>query len=129
MGSKRYIGWRKPDGTAVVEVQEPDGSFHALPHAIVHSPTGFEWGYLGAGPSDLALAILLDVLGESARLPQRVFRRWDTRNVDIVEKTRSWALHDAFKREVIGRMERDAFVLPESSVRDWLARRREAVTA
>lgn len=25
-----------------------------------HSPTGFEWGYAGSGPSQLALAILLD---------------------------------------------------------------------
>lgn len=28
-----------------------------------HSPTGFEWGYLGSGPSQLALAMLLDVSG------------------------------------------------------------------
>ncbi len=30
-----------------------------------HSPTGFEWGYGGSGPSQLALAILVDVLGNS----------------------------------------------------------------
>ena len=29
-----------------------------------HSPTGFEWGYKGSGPSQLALAILLDCLGD-----------------------------------------------------------------
>ncbi|MEW6657400.1 MAG: DUF6166 domain-containing protein [Thermodesulfobacteriota bacterium] len=28
-----------------------------------HSPTGFSWGYLGSGPSQLALAILLDLYG------------------------------------------------------------------
>ena len=28
------------------------------------SPTGFEWGYLGAGPSDLALNILMHATGE-----------------------------------------------------------------
>lgn len=27
-----------------------------------HSPTGFEWGYLGSGPSQLALALVLDAL-------------------------------------------------------------------
>lgn len=26
---------------------------------VVHSPTGFEWGYGGSGPADLALNILL----------------------------------------------------------------------
>jgi hypothetical protein len=26
----------------------------------IHSPTGFDWGYAGSGPSQLALAILAD---------------------------------------------------------------------
>jgi len=34
-----------------------------LKHRVRHSPTGFEWGYLGSGPSDLALSILWDFLG------------------------------------------------------------------
>lgn len=29
-----------------------------------HSPTGFEWGYGGSGPSQLALAILADHSGD-----------------------------------------------------------------
>jgi len=29
-----------------------------------HSPTGFEWGYLGSGPSQLSLAILLHATGD-----------------------------------------------------------------
>ena len=29
-----------------------------------HSPGGFEWGYLGSGPAQLALALLLDVTGD-----------------------------------------------------------------
>jgi Family of unknown function (DUF6166) len=31
-----------------------------------HSPTGFEWGYRGSGPAQLALAILADHLGDDA---------------------------------------------------------------
>jgi uncharacterized protein DUF6166 len=30
-----------------------------------HSPTGFEWGYGGSGPAQLALAILADHLGNN----------------------------------------------------------------
>jgi len=30
-----------------------------------HSPTGFNWGYSGSGPAQLALAILLDVTGDA----------------------------------------------------------------
>jgi hypothetical protein len=29
-----------------------------------HSPTGFEWGYCGSGPAQLALAILADHLSD-----------------------------------------------------------------
>ena len=29
-------------------------------HVSLHSPTGFEWGYLGSGPADLALSLLAD---------------------------------------------------------------------
>jgi len=29
-----------------------------------HSPSGFEWGYVGSGPAQLALAILADHLGD-----------------------------------------------------------------
>jgi len=29
-----------------------------------HSPDGFEWGYCGSGPAQLALALLLDALGD-----------------------------------------------------------------
>lgn len=32
-----------------------------------HSPTGFEWGYGGSGPAQLALALLADQLGDDER--------------------------------------------------------------
>ena len=32
-----------------------------------HSPTGFEWGYGGSGPAQLALAILADHCGNDER--------------------------------------------------------------
>lgn len=38
-----------------------------------HSPDGFQWGYGGSGPAQLALALLLDVIGDgglSVRLHQ-----------------------------------------------------------
>ncbi len=30
-----------------------------------HSPTGFEWGYGGSGPHQLALALLMDATGDN----------------------------------------------------------------
>ena len=32
-----------------------------------HSPDGFNWGYLGSGPAQLALAILLEVTNDEAK--------------------------------------------------------------
>jgi hypothetical protein len=32
-----------------------------------HSPTGFQWGYGGSGPAQLALALLADHLGDDER--------------------------------------------------------------
>jgi hypothetical protein len=38
----------------------PSGVKTNVPHTVIrHSPTGFEWGYGGSGPADLALNILL----------------------------------------------------------------------
>ena len=33
-----------------------------------HSPTGFAWGYSGSGPSQLALAVCVELFGEEAAL-------------------------------------------------------------
>lgn len=64
--NKQYQGTRDTDHRTTVEVVRTDGHTvlaYPLPHVVRHSPDGFEWGYGGSGPSDLALAILADVLG------------------------------------------------------------------
>ncbi len=58
---KTFRGHRTPSRGAWATV---DGL--ALPLHLElrnHSPTGFEWGYLGSGPHQLALAILAEVVG------------------------------------------------------------------
>ncbi|HXR05085.1 MAG TPA: DUF6166 domain-containing protein [Verrucomicrobiae bacterium] len=59
---KRYEGRR--EGYAV------DATVNGVPlnprlDLYNHSPTGFEWGYGGSGPAQLALAILADHLGNA----------------------------------------------------------------
>jgi hypothetical protein len=41
-----------------------DENSRALYHHVYHSPTGFNWGYGGSGPADLARSILWDLLEE-----------------------------------------------------------------
>lgn len=58
-----YFGVRRRGG-CLVNVLRDDGTVAPLRHVMLHSPTGFEWGYGGSGPADLALSILCDVLEE-----------------------------------------------------------------
>jgi hypothetical protein len=49
-----------------VNVEEED-QVHELPLRTDirnHSPAGFEWGYQGSGPAQLALALVADCLGD-----------------------------------------------------------------
>ncbi len=64
---KNYRIYRAGDGRLHCEaVPAGDLFFPSYPvrHIPVHSPTGFEIGYGGSGPSDLALAILADWTGD-----------------------------------------------------------------
>ena len=65
-----------------------------------HSPTGFEFGYGGSGPAQLALAILADCCGDEVAV----------------------SFHQAFKWEVIARIPGPGASLTGTFVRDVLAR-------
>lgn len=82
--------WRSPDGTAQA----------SIPHTIQeHSPTGFEWGYSGSGPADLALNILAEFM------PTRKARD----------------LHQLYKRDVIAKLDRDSnHTIKAVDVQSWI---------
>lgn len=68
-----------------------------------HSPDGFSWGYTGSGPSQLALAILLEVAGRA-----------------IAEHH-----YQEFKREIISGLPTDKdFVLEVDKIREWIKSKR-----
>jgi hypothetical protein len=106
--SRTYIGVRtfRSQGGAVASVLvEQAGTRTPLRHVPVHSPTGLEWGYGGSGPADTALAILLDATGEANLLPRSAFRSpLSKRARAALEKTRSYALYQSFKWEVVARL-------------------------
>ena len=58
---KRYQGRRHG---AVVVVTVDGRRLNPRLDLYNHSPTGFEWGYGGSGPAQLALAILADHLND-----------------------------------------------------------------
>ena len=83
---------RRDAGRAVVE---------GVPHVWVwHSPTGFEWGYGGSGPADLALNILLAATGDR----------------DFAAKN-----HQAFKWKFVAALPPEGGVIRGSDVEEWIA--------
>jgi hypothetical protein len=69
LATTEYLGYRAANGDAVVR-RIRRGRIIALPLRLDldnHSPTGFEWGYGGSGPAQLALAILADALEDDGR--------------------------------------------------------------
>lgn len=101
LSRKIYSGVRYGSTVQVDVVGGRGGSPYSrrpLRHIVYHSPDGFEWGYGGSGPADLARSILADVAG--------------LRVAD--------ALYQEFKSEVIAGLERESFALAEAEIRDWL---------
>ena len=93
--SKVYHGQRCEDKNLVL-VHEGESSKELNPRYDLynHSPNGFEWGYLGSGPAQLALAILADCTDdEFACEYYQVFKEDVIAKIDI--NTREWELTSA----------------------------------
>lgn len=97
---KHYVGECTPDGcdVMVLDVQHEDGGYMLPPRndLMNHSPDGFNWGYGGSGPAQLALAILADALGDDRQALRH---------------------YQSFKRKVIAPMDGERFSLSEEDVR------------
>ncbi len=89
-----------PESVRDFELRRVNGEPSAdVPHKLVyHSPTGFEWGYGGSGPADLALNIL------ASFLPLR----------------QAWALHQPFKWRFIATMPREGGTIKGDDIRQFL---------
>lgn len=90
--SKTYIGTRYPNDCIVTVNGARLNERRDLRN---HSPTGFEWGYHGSGPAQLALAILADHLKDDAK---------------------ALRLYQDFKRDVISRLHRDVWTLTSAQI-------------
>jgi hypothetical protein len=104
---KTYQGIRRPGGLRVV-VNE-GGTLTPLRHHVRHSPTGFECGYYGSGPADLARCILIDHLQPPA------IGMASTETGRRVER-----LYQDFKAEVVAELDRSGFDLSAEKIDEWL---------
>lgn len=83
---------------------------------VWHSPTGFECGYLGSGPADLALNVLAQLIPAGADgLPaEKIFGGTEVSATAVL-------LHQAFKERFIATMDREGGTIPIEEIRAWIA--------
>ena len=97
--------WRAPDGTAK----------SSLPQRHVHyAPMGFDWGFGGSGPADLALNVLARFLPLAPEANSAVLR--DGSSVSEA----AWALHQAFKYDLIATLPRAGGDISAKTIRAWI---------
>ena len=91
----RYVGTRVRGS---VQVTKYPGEQDLTPSRSLqveqHSPAGFEWGYGGSGPAQLALAILLDYTddADTARAHYQQFKREVVSQLECTGPNGTWTL-------------------------------------
>lgn len=97
---KRYLGCKTTKETIVL-VHHGALVYPLNPRFDLrrHSPAGFNWGYGGSGPAQLALAILCDNLADDGKAME---------------------LYQQFKFSIIGGLKGPAFVVTEEMIDEFL---------
>lgn len=99
---------RQPGGAvkAIIILSNcPQDATRPLHHVVRHSPTGFNYGYAGSGPADLALSILAACVEQE--LADRYYQPFKFDRI-APEQSRHWAIKAQQVREWVGqRMEHD----------------------
>jgi hypothetical protein len=94
-----FSGNRSGSGAAVTMtvagVTRPLPTHHELRN---HSPGGFEWGYAGSGPAQLALAMCVELVGD--RVAEYVYQGVKDRLVSGI-RTDEWTLAGTYVLRLI----------------------------
>lgn len=125
----KYVGERTAGGLHVYVVEAGVLIRPLSPRLDLfnHSPLGFECGYQGSGPAQLALAILADHLATRAdEILAACFAGCESDEVDLRRTSLADRvavhLHQAFKASVIAKLPRDrAFALTSAEVSSAIA--------
>lgn len=102
---------RRADGLALTNIPQVH---------VFHSPDGFEWGYGGSGPADLALNILALLIPISSRDGDPLFDGDVTLRDGTVVSRQAFYLHQRFKFDVIAKLPKEGGVVPIASIREWI---------
>lgn len=109
MDAITFAGYRDGYGRTTVLWQLGNGVPSRLStylDKVNHSPDGFEWGYEGSGPAQLAFAILyayFSMLGIAGNTKERVM-----------------PLYQEFKRDIVAKFPKKGWALTDIQIEDWL---------
>ena len=89
-----YRGYANNDarGPRLVTVTS-DGNEAPLRHLVWHSPDGFNWGYAGSGPSELARSIIGHLL-ETDDPPVELYQAFKFAFIAGLPDEKDWAIHE-----------------------------------
>ena len=97
----KITGYRYEPTECRVYISDADGqNLRKLPmylDEVNHSPTGFEWGYGGSGPAQLAYAILREFAGKGF----------------------AQVHYQQFKWDIVGMFPYEGFVLTGEEIQNW----------
>jgi len=102
LGIKEEIGPCHVNVKILAETANRATATYALRHIEKHSPDGFQWGYGGSGPSDLALSILTDYC-----------RRFEE------DESQAEKYYQKFKKDFIATAGNELYIGSEQ-INDWL---------
>ena len=113
-----FIPGSPPETVGVILQRSDRETKTNIPSLIVyHSPAGFEWGYAGSGPADLALNIA-----------EYVLRKENFEGSGLVESpqdgrkcfTESWLMHQELKARFIAGVPEHGGVYNYEQIRQWV---------
>jgi hypothetical protein len=80
-------------------------------HLRNHSPDGLAWGYPGSGPSQLALALCVDVL-EDEQHALDIYQQFKDTFIAFLPMDEPWTASDTVLRALMLRVKRRGYAAP-----------------
>lgn len=111
----------EPDmGEKIVLRRDETGVYTNVPHLVRHhSPSGYEWGYGGSGPADLALNIVEAILRRERFVGPTTKDVWDKSTIFRA----AYRLHQGFKWAFIAPAPKDNVIIAYEDARAWVYER------
>lgn len=113
------VNLEQPIKQGIVLRRVNDTVYTNVPHLVVHhSPDGFEFGYGGSGPADLALNLCEEILDLQGYEGERM-KCFDGKCFNL-----AWRIHQEAKRLFIATIDHDAGgTIEYETIAAWIARK------